>query len=1112
MPDLQYKSTPILFLSQGVVARKVEDVTDLHEMLNLDNCEELAEGAYAQRLGSIINNANGTLGQPVYALSSKVITVSKLGGLAGNYWRYAGTSDGKLWRRAGLAQGAYTQIASGMSGNPFWTLNWTNPDWTSSTYLFIADSNGMLKDNGSFTSPQQLGIFPPQFPVQAQSQQPTTLVELDDYPGPSSSYSYSGIAGGTINAYLSTTLTSAVSSPGIQAVTVASTANINLFQLATIDTGGSQETVLVILVTPTGFVADFTKVHSIGAAVSGNSLEVTVPASTTATISLAFGGKPIPISETVFGNQSDYIGSLMYVSDPTQVQSVMIKFDCGDGSFNSDYFYKTISQGPLQQLLTSATESTGTNLTTALTNALLSQSLDLYGNQAGGIGELNTGLANWTPLLFQLSDFAGAGRADYADPVFNWANVNSYQITIVTNDNTSATLQFASLVLFGGAGPDTLGGVAYDYVATFLNPVDGTESNPTQLMTNQNPPNNTNWVYPRRQPVLLNINITTYGPSGQLQDTQIGYLRIYRRGGTLGDNFRRIDQIPINIVAGGTVQYLDTTPDYLAASGDFVSFTNDVPVPSLLVTPVNTTLQNAITVTGAGSVQTVTPVSMSNISVRQQVTLGTPTAIENNYETVVVLTVGPSSFTAFVQNSHSIGEQVQANYKVGQPVYGMVQAYNQNWYWGDPNNPSTLYYSTPFGPQYVSEANSVIISTPDDIITAVASFGGNLYCSTLKSGWWWIAPGTGQNPNPVPYPTKAKHGCTGAFAYVVTEQGVYYQSIDGIRFFDGGESEYLTQNTEFIWQGVGSTPIVESDQTKLSQTFMAYWNNMIFVSYIGIDSNRHRMIYQTVYKRWRNDDVDAQCLYLEADTNQLLYGDSNGLVHIDRQNLPYDQVSNGGNLAQGPIAIDLQTAYNFMSAPANPKQFNSPQFDVNTNGQTITVTLLFDDGQTSVTLGTINTTERQKVNFQLNNGEGVQAYKVSLQITGNLTNWVYLYQAAIESLTLPKTRRAFDTYDLNMGGPDSKYCRDVFFQYSAQSAITVNVYYDDSPNPGFTFTMPQAGGIRNPLRQRLPAVSFRTIRFVGTSTADFMFWEDSCAFFKFQNAARGYEKALFVEN
>ena len=555
------------------------------------------------------------------------------------------------------------------------------------------------------------------------------------------------------------------------------------------------------------------------------------------------------------------------------------------------------------------------------------------------------------------------------------------------------------------------------------------------------------------------------------------------------------------------MQYIDTAPDFQVAGAPFVSFTNDVPVPSLLPVPVNTTLQNPIS--SAGAVVTVTPVSMANISVRQQVTLGNPTAIENNFETVVVLTVGGSSFTAFVQNTHVVGEQVQASIKVGQPVFGMVIAFNKSWFWGDPNNPSTLYFSTGNAPQYVGEANNVIISTPDDIITAVVPYAGNIFVSALKAvgGWYRQSPRQARRRSQRKRSTAAWH----RLDMSLPRKRYFIKQLTASRFA-GGDSDYLTQQIEFLFQNIGSSPIVEADQTQLSQTVMAYWNNMIFASYIGQDSNRHRVILHTQYKRWRNDDVDAQSIFLEADTNTLVYGDSNGLVHLDRQPIPYDQINNSGVLAAGPIPIVLQTAYNFQDSPANQKQYNAVQIDCNTGGQTLNVSVLFNDGEITLSLGTIVNTQRGKINLPINSGLGQQAYKISLLISGAISAFAYLYQAAVEALVLPRTRKTVDTYDMNCGFADSKFCKDFWAQYTATAAINVQVYYDDNPTPGFTFTMPQVGGVRNPLRVRLPAISFRTIRVVAESTGDFIWWPDTCLWVKPQCASRGYEKVLIVEN
>jgi hypothetical protein len=64
--DSQYREFPLIFNSVGIAARAVDDLLPPNSMLNADNCEELAEGAWAQRLGSLVNNSGGTVGSPVY--------------------------------------------------------------------------------------------------------------------------------------------------------------------------------------------------------------------------------------------------------------------------------------------------------------------------------------------------------------------------------------------------------------------------------------------------------------------------------------------------------------------------------------------------------------------------------------------------------------------------------------------------------------------------------------------------------------------------------------------------------------------------------------------------------------------------------------------------------------------------------------------------------------------------------------------------------------------------------------------------------------------------------------------------------------------------------------
>src|ERR1700749_4201372 len=241
MPD--YGSHAFILKNRGVLARYVDDMPPAPDFyLSTSNLEDIEESGLGSRLGSVIINKTGVTINP---LPGVIHSIAYLGGLNGQAWRYVGCGT-NLYRRNAAGFGPYTLIKSGLSGQP-WTAVSAQAPGSSMPALFIADPNMMLKDYGTGT-PQQMGIFQPQYPVQAQAQSPT-LITLDNYTGSSGGYTYVGVGGGTIGAYVATTLTSAVAAPGIATVSVASPMQVGLFQLLTIGTGGTQEVVLVIALT-----------------------------------------------------------------------------------------------------------------------------------------------------------------------------------------------------------------------------------------------------------------------------------------------------------------------------------------------------------------------------------------------------------------------------------------------------------------------------------------------------------------------------------------------------------------------------------------------------------------------------------------------------------------------------------------------------------------------------------------------------------------------------------------------------------------------------------------------------------------------------------------------
>ncbi len=1088
MADFAYRTYPNTFQSRGIAARPSDDTLQPGEYLNLDNCEEQAENTMCSRLGSMLVNRSGAMTNQLPG--GTVHSLAKLLGLNDSAFRYAGCGT-TLFRRIGATQGAYSVFDTGLSGQQWSSISY-RPTLSSFPYLFIADAAKMMKDNGSFAIPQQWGIFQPQFPALAQVI-PPEIIDLSAVINDVMANSYVNITGVTSNLLVNTTTTTAIVGGQINTVTPVSMDNIFIGSL--IFVSSPTEEIFVLNTTPTTFTASFGNSYAPGATVTSQILAGTVAAATTATITFPVFPLTMPnLGIFINGTKTqgaDYFALAIMVANPNNIQQINLLFDCGDGTFTQDYFLKTI-QPAIDQALISGTETPQQ----AATNAVFSEALGITNSAvSANPSYLNTGDNVFTYLTLQMDSFVGVGNASPTSPSNSWSNVNSLQIQIITNTNGPAMVSFTNFALFGGFGPNSFGGVAYDYLYTYFNANTGAESNPSIFMSSVIPTTTTTFFPPRfplpqRQPILVNLVASS--------DPQVTNIRIYRRGGSLSSNFFRLDQIPPNMTT-----YIDIIPDAMIEGADTVSLVNDVPVTSTLPVPVNTILTANLNPVMPGALLTITPVSMQFISVAQQVTLGG--IADPNNEVVIVVSITLTTFTAFVQNPHLAGDPVTAQAAFGSPCNLAAVAYNAAWLAGDPNNPHFLYFSTNFSPESFGSANFIEVGIPSDPINAIVPFQGSLYVGT-RDHWYIIGPNTGTTPTV--FPTSSVHGVAAPHGWVATETEIWHLAIDGIRTFAGSTSTYRSQEIEFLFQG-GPTPIVEANPAMFNLAVMAYRNNIVFLSYIGFDGLYHRVMYHTIYKRFRNDDQQSASLYLEEDTNLLLYGDTNGFIHQDRIGTFDEEPGPMNTFVQTPIALNLQTAYMDQGTPKNQKNYQEVTLDMNTNGQVLNFSTLYNDGEITVPLGSASTTSRQKVNFNINSGLGQQAYRVSLQVTGNTSQLVTLYQVDIRGVELAETRQTFDTYWLKFGTDESKLAKQFYLEWNSTQPLTVNVYYDGALTPEFTTTLP-AEPFRMSKWQRLPAVKFRLLRMIITRAEDFQIWQDSKFEVKPVNATKGYQAQLMM--
>jgi len=185
-----YESKPFVYSSRGLGARwEVDRVPEGYYLQNL-NCFERSENSLSSRYGTSIIDRDpyGTPNPQNYFFSAEVTSLARLV-YQSNSFRYAGLADGTLWRRTGDAQGPYTQIYSGLSGNSFETIVSSCYE-TSQAFIFIADALASIKDMGTGT-PQLWGIDPPSYTLNVQPYAP--LLTMIDSFSASNTYATTGV-------------------------------------------------------------------------------------------------------------------------------------------------------------------------------------------------------------------------------------------------------------------------------------------------------------------------------------------------------------------------------------------------------------------------------------------------------------------------------------------------------------------------------------------------------------------------------------------------------------------------------------------------------------------------------------------------------------------------------------------------------------------------------------------------------------------------------------------------------------------------------------------------------------------------------------------------------
>lgn len=827
-----------------------------------------------------------------------------------------------------------------------------------------------------------------------------------------------------------------------------------------------------------------------------------VAASTTATVGTTVD-LDLSINKQV--QDGDLIVLTINTSDPAAIENIRLQFDVNGSDYTASYYYKDIAPAYYQQGVQNLESSYDTT-----EQQILADTLGLITGQPPMTttaqlqpGNISTGQGSWITVYLPLGNFVPVGTAGQSG--LDWSNITGWQLVVTTNTVGSSNVSVNGLYLQWGYGPSSFGGVGYDYRMTYFDIATGTESNGT-------PEQQFNLQYGGLSSLAAPIFLRQAAQLTGLysSDPQVSHIRIYRRGGTYSSNWFQIDQVP-NITGGGQFTYKDAIPDAVLAQASPLVLDNDPPVTSSLISPILTTLSAPTILPGNTVYSTFVP---QLITVSQATAVFVPNQIvlvgyATTLEEVRVITGGTGQFTAILRLQHNAGEPVSVQSIPRQPCNLCALAYNQVWLAGDKNNPNYLYFSKKGMPESFGPEDYIPVGSSGDIITAVVNWRGTLFVATNKT-WYSIVGGA----SPYPQPTGSTHGVIASQGWTQVEAAVWNRRVDGLGEFTGANNQYVSLPIELVYRPNPATPLTPvplADPTQATQDVMAFYQNSVYTSYISTSGQRYRMIFDLNYKRYRYDDVGATAMLWEEDINTLLVGKQIG---VGQYAVCQDQINDyddggwvNGALVQTPINITIQNSYQDLGKPHFPKNWNMLETDVNTQGQVMNTKLLFNtEPPMSLTLATANTgTQRNKVELQVNAGQGEEAYSMAIQHTMAVTVAPTFYQENIYAAVLAAYRNSFDTYWIKGSTDESKLCKQGYFDYTSATPITMSLYADGSTTPYYTFTLPINTARSNlPMRKRFPAIKLRQIRCVGVSAGSFQFWNDPVLHIKAIKQGTGY--------
>lgn len=370
------------------------------------------------------------------------------------------------------------------------------------------------------------------------------------------------------------------------------------------------------------------------------------------------------------------------------------------------------------------------------------------------------------------------------------------------------------------------------------------------------------------------------------------------------------------------------------------------------------------------------------------------------------------------------------------PYFGRIIAAsstaNSNRYWWSAVN--RLYF--PGSGDVAGNWNDV--GPANEAIVAITMHDG--YLLIYKSNSIWRVVGDPDDSGGQYEFTGIKHGVVGPKAVITGEAGDYFVDFEGAYLFAGRSVQKLSLKIEPIFRGQTVTlasgvtipPISSSARSKIALELI---NGRLYMSYpeSGQSNNNVTLVLYLASGEWKRDSRGFSALYNEG-SNVLLGGTAAGAVV---------QLESGVSDAGAVIAIAYQSKYFDDGAPRAQKTHNDLEIEYNSPA-ILTVTAYFDNGATSLALGTLAATAGLTTAIlQFNEEEGQKAFNCSIRITGSsAAGEIFVKTVTLHFYVEARKGSSFDSDETDLGGPGVNLIRQVELDLDCSAASELKVLTD----------------------------------------------------------------------